>query len=254
MRGRPPLGLALSRRGTEWLALDSPKFQVKNGEVVYQRDDAFDVDAVAWMLPASMLPAVRPILEAYEQRGVPVWNSSRTLDLCSDWRSAYVRLAECDVDAVPYQVVLPGHLVRRRYIAKSAIGGSGIVVGELAAGGAPHRVPLGIQSPWIEQENAMWGGSITRVLVVDGRPLGTYRQAPHDPHEAASIERVSDLDLYDLDVAVAAADACGAVIAGVDLTSDGAVLKVSATPDIPRYLIDDAALMLTYKLDDLPAK
>lgn len=199
--------------------------------------EAFRLDALLWRLPAPMLPAVRPILAAYKRAKVPVWNPARTLEL-ADRRALFTRLTAKDIFALPYRDALPGSPIDAGSLAMPALGG------ETLGGGEGVRVPAEIREPWIQQPLET---KQVRVLVVDGFSVRgeLLTSGGALPFKVGRGQE---------EIALAAARACGTVLAAVDIAQSGAVAAVHVVPDIPAAIVDETAYWLARKLNALKTK
>jgi glutathione synthase/RimK-type ligase-like ATP-grasp enzyme len=241
------LGVALQRRGVDVVLADLRDLSMNRDAVVHQ--GAAVTGTFLWRLSENMWPSTRHLAESLGAHGQQVVNSVHALNMCADKLLTATVLGAAGVPCTQSTAVLPGSIVAKGTVAKPVFGAGGrdILFG-------PCTVALDSREPWLTQPHVGDGADFLRVLVVGGAVIGAYRRIPaHDARtnnvETGGTREYVDVTDIERDLAVAAAAACGALIAGVDLTPEPRqVLEVNGSPGIPASLIDAVADALAQEL------
>lgn len=215
---------------------------------VIQEGERIEVDAILWRLSENVYPATRFLAETLTQQGRMLINPYPTLTLCGDKLSTHQALVQASIPSVDSLPGLPGQVVKEGMIAKPSQGASGrsVIFGDDQA-----TIPLDTMEPWVIQPYAGASEDFIRVLVVNGEALCAYRRIPASGNRVNNIESGGTREFVTLteelvSVAVRAAEICGAVISGVDLTgAPYKVLEVNSNPGLPPELIRGTADALT---------
>lgn len=260
-----PLGASLERRGLTVVQLDLKALAVSatTGLTGYAAGTpgttpgpvpGFDV--LLWRLSENLLPAVDKIRFAGPD-GVetPQVNTLQTLLVCGDKLDTAAVLTSAGIPVVPTYPALPGNVIPAWFVGKPAhgAGGRNILYGVPTGDpqGRVRTIPLNTTESWVIQPDV--GDRFIRVLVIGGEIICAYERV-HGPDdrvnnvEAGGQRRFLTPSIDVADLALAAAAACGAHIAGIDIALDNAadqphlaVLEVNASPGFPPEFIDDAA-------------
>jgi glutathione synthase/RimK-type ligase-like ATP-grasp enzyme len=246
------LGVALETIGFDVIRIDLQDLTSRGGgKLAYEGGEVPDFDVLLWRLSENVLPATdrirffglfdRPILQV---------NRMPAIVLCGDKRQTFAALIAAGIPAVPTLAAFPGNQISAGLVAKPARGAGGRDI--IYGGHETSSVPLNTTEAWVVQPDV--GDDFIRVLVIDGQAIASYIRIPAEGMRTNNIEaggqRVFTAPSRDvLDLALAAADVCGADIAGVDIVLPGertglAVLELNANPGIPPGMIDAAAVAL----------
>jgi glutathione synthase/RimK-type ligase-like ATP-grasp enzyme len=246
------LGDALGELGLPIVRLHLPDTLVQEDGTVTVAGAYPAVDAVLWRVSEGLWPACAPLAVAYQTR-TPVLNPVSALAVCGDKLATDRVLRAAGVPVVASVWVPPGGPVPDlgpRTVLKPAHGanGRGVVCP------APGTVlDLMLPSPMLAQA---WAGGCEdhlRILVAGGVVVCAYLRLTRGgslPNNvsAGGVRHPVDPPMVACEVALAAAEATGTVLAGVDLVKDAVggwqVLEVNGTPGMPVEVVGRVAVHL----------
>lgn len=196
------------------------------------------VDAVIPRIGADTRAAGYALLRNFEAAGVPCVNSETGLAVANDKFATYQALAAAGVSVPPTVLVSSPAMVES---AIAAVGGAPVVLKTLdgmqgtgvmlcvsengARSVAEAMLSTGV-SLIVQRFVAEAAGKDLRVIVVDGQAIACVeREAPPGEFRAnvhrGGTSRATELTLTEAEIAVAAADAVGLGVAGVDMLRVG---------------------------------
>ncbi|MHA7295192.1 hypothetical protein [Arthrobacter sp. HLT1-21] len=189
-----------------------------------------DIDAVLWRLPPETYPAMEGIARHFEVNGILVANPLSTLEAAADHRDTILRLHVAGLKTQLSSGIYPGCTVPAGMTARPALGAEEPVTGVRLAPAV--TVPKDSCAPWI-MSVSVDPADVVRQLVVDGRVVCTYLMNPRRSYFQPSETQVQ--------AALTAAEACGALISCVSSTHGGEIIGFDPSPAIPAEFAETVA-------------
>ncbi|WP_026553090.1 hypothetical protein [Arthrobacter sp. H20] len=239
--GQNDLNRHLRVLGVEIVHLDPANFTVMpDRNLEYRSRPLPDIDAVLWRLPSETYPAMEGIARHFEGNGILVANPLPALETAANQRDTMLRFYVAGLRTQPSFGIYPGCTVPAGMTARPASGPGEPVTGVRLAPAV--SVPKDSCAPWI-MSATVDPFDVVRQLVVDGRVVCIYLMNPRRSYFQPSETQTQ--------AAVAAAEACDALIASVSSTPAGEIIGLDPAPVIPAEFAEAVAADLLIGLTRL---
>lgn len=208
---------------------------------------------IVWRLLSTDGSDINALKVSLEEAGYILINSSSAALSSKDKLLTFNKMVEAGVPAIPTVKIKSGEAIPLNHVVKprSGMKGDSILFGvndiEYIPDGFTEFVPFINNKKWILQPYVPDSKNWWRVLIVNQKVITAYKRVPTADTIIANVNKGASRqfdkpDKEMLEVALAAAQASGLTICGVDITSKPyQIVEVNSIPAIPKDFAKEAA-------------